>query len=203
MLRLVERSNEPAISLDAMARHLKREDTTEDDEFIAECAAAATEKVENFTGLALVDQTWDYYFDEFPVSGDPWIPTTNWDKSIYLPKPPLIEIIGVFGRDTAEAAFTDYLVESPTHTPARIYLSSTGSWPSTDGAPNAGRIRFRAGYIDTAGSPIEEGDIPAAIKHGIKACAAILYGDRELQSPRAFELVEHLLRAYRVENSMA
>lgn len=199
MLRLVSRHTTPAVSLEEMVDHLRRTDTEEDDFIIERFVIAAERWVENFTGLALVDQTWDYYFDSYPASNI---------RFINIPKPPLIEVEGVFYRDGSEATFSDYLIDYASH-PSRIFLSSSSSsWPTTDGALYAGRIRFRAGYVDESSSPPTQGEIPEDIKAAIQIYAATLYEQREIDDPAALSVrrpwgAEQLLRMYRVENSLA
>jgi uncharacterized phiE125 gp8 family phage protein len=208
MLRLVERSSLSPVSLEEVSQHVRR-DTTDDDEILERKLSAAVTWAENFTGLALVDQTWDYYFDAFPGSNGVYTPAIyldDWNRYINIPKPPLLEVLGVWGRDTTEIEFSGYLVDYANH-PGRIYLSSTGSWPTTDGAPNAGRIRYRAGYIDTGDSPQASGDIPEDIKAAICIYTSQLYEHRELYIPSGLSVkawgAEDLLRHYRVENSLA
>jgi uncharacterized phiE125 gp8 family phage protein len=199
-LKLVSRSSRPAVSLEDTIEHLRRQDTVEDDGLIRRYIAAATLWAENFTGLALVDQTWDYYTDGFPTDL----------RYITIPKPPLLQVAGVYYREAAsssETTFSDYTVEDAMQ-PARVYLLSTSSWPLADTSLSSVRIRFRAGYFDAEGSPVEEGDIPEDIKIAIQIYTASLYENRESmvvgtiisQVPWS---AENLLRMYRVENSMA
>lgn len=191
MLQLIEKSSQPAITLDELKVHLRREDTTDDDGYITACAQAATDWAERFTGLALVDQTWDLFLDDFP-SG-----------AIYLKRLPIIEVVDAFYRDTTEISFSTYLFDASA---GRIFLAANALWPTTDGAMNAVRIRFRAGYIDLAGSPT--GEVPFAIKAAIKIYAATLYAQREDDPPAALSVktpwgAEALLRNYRVDDSLA
>ena len=129
-----------------------------------------------------------------------------------MPRPPLLEIEGVFYRDSAganqELDTSNYLVDYA-GSPGRVYLTTTGSWPDTDGTRNSGRIRFRSGYIDES-SPTSEGDIPEDIIAAIQIYAANLYENREsFATGTAFNVakfpwgVENLLRMYRVDTSLA
>lgn len=203
MLRLVSRADNLAVSLDEIKDHIRRTDTDEDNALLDRFIRAGQNWVENFTGLALVDQTWDYYFDEFPDGVDPY------GRYIKIPKPPLLEIIGAFYTDGTEAEFSDYLIDyGCDKTCGRIYLSSTGTWPTTDGARNGGRIRFRAGHVDTGDSPAASGEIPEDIKAAICIYVANLYENREsiIIGTTALTIpwsAEELLRMYRVENSLA
>lgn len=201
MLRLISRSSTLVLPLNEAVEHIRRTDTTEDDALIERYIRAATAWAENFTGRAFIDQTWDYYTDTFPkiVSG------SIVGRSIRIPKPPLIEIAGVFARDGSEVAFSSFVTDYATPS---IYLAATGSWPIIDIAPNAVRVRFRAGYVDESGSPAPDGAVPEDIKAAIAIYTATLYENREalvtgtVVNPISWS-AEQLLRMYRVEDSMA
>lgn len=165
-------------------------DDTDEDALIETYIAAATAHAESFMGRALIDQTFDYYIDAFPA------------RAIELPRSPLLEVIEVEGDG---AAFTDYLVDYASE-PGRIYLTSSGSWPTTTGLANVGRVRFRAGYVDMTGSPT--GDVPQDIRAAIFLIIGTLYAVRETiivgQAPAIVPWsAEQLLRRARVETSMA
>jgi uncharacterized phiE125 gp8 family phage protein len=184
------------VTLTDMAQHLKREDTEEDDEYIEACLLAAIDWAERFTGLCLVDSTFDQYFDNFPETGP-----------IRLARGPLLEVQSVNYRDVGSAAAvlgtSGYGVSS-----SSLYLPANGVWPTTDGALNAVRIRYRAGFVDMTGSPLPDGDIPATIKAAIKLYAAMLYGNRDneldmLNESRVPYGAELLLRLHRIDDSLA
>lgn len=206
MLKLIDRSSTLVVPLDEMVEHLRRGDTNEDDRVITRYIKAATLHVENWCGISLVEQRWDYYFDDFPDGLDPY------GRYITIPRPPLLEIEGVFYRDSSgssqELDASNYSVDYASH-PGRVYLTVTGSWPDTDGARNSGRIRFRAGYIDES-SPTSEGDVPEDIIAAIQIYTANLYENREsFATGTAFNVakfpwgVENLLRMHRVDTSLA
>jgi len=79
-LKIVERSTSTIVTLDEVKQHIRRLDTNEDDELILRYLRAATQYVENWTGLALIDQTWDYYLDSFPAT------INNINQPILLPR---------------------------------------------------------------------------------------------------------------------
>lgn len=158
---------------------------------------AACEDAEKFTGRALIDQTWDFYLDEFPADG----------SVIKIPKPPLIEVIGIYlngAGDPIDAA--GYVVDAVSEL-ARISLPSAGAWPTITAQANAVRIRFRAGYVDEDVSPVS-GAVPFAIKAAILLTTGTLFANRETvvigqtatMMPWA---AEQLLRPYRVHTAMA
>lgn len=202
-LKLVRRSDTLVVSLDEAKRHMRRTDVGDDDVSILSYVKAATEWVEAWTGLALIDQTWDYYFDAFPAS------INGVNQPLLIPRSPLLEVLGLFYTDSAfvevqDASFNvDY-----SHRPGRVYLTS-GSWPSASGTQNVGRIRFRAGYIDEEGSPaLSDESIPEAIRVAILIYAGTMFENREafvtgtIASPLPWA-AEQLLRQYRIETSIA
>jgi len=200
-LRLIEGPAEYPVTLAEVQKHVEAPEI--DFEALLQIfRKAATEEAENFTGRALMEQTWDLYLDAFPV-----------DAPIRIPKPPLIELVGIYARDSAgneqpvDAA--TYIVDmdnDPAGQPARVMLATGGSWPTADTAANAVRIRFKAGYIDDA-SPAAA-NVPYAIKAAILMMVGTLFANREtvVIGQTATMLpwaAEQLLRRYRVEKAMA
>lgn len=182
-LLLVEQAIGSAVMLSEMSQQLKRDDTDEDDDYIQSCLDAATDWVQQFTGLALIEQTWDLFQDSFPASGP-----------LYLGRGPLINVDGGFANGTA---FSNFSVD---YAGSAIYLPTNGQWPQIDGSANSVRIRFRVGYLDVTGSPTAGFEVPALVKSAIKIYASALYGDREsIPSPSMQEMV----RCYRIQDSLA
>jgi uncharacterized phiE125 gp8 family phage protein len=212
MMRLLFRSSTPVVTLDEVVSHLRRDDTEEDDQYIEACIAAAVTQVENYTGLALADQTWEYFLDDFPVGTNGLL--SNRNGAVYLPKPPLLEVLNVWYRDTSgtSTALSDYLYEGSSGdrpTPARLYTSANGYWPATDGLTGAVRIRYRAGFADESASPFVNyaGAVPELLKQVIKLYAATFYKQREMfvEGTVAFpvKMYEDMLRNFRVDDSIA
>lgn len=196
MLKLISRSSTAAVSLTDMKAHLRRDDTDEDDDYITLLTTAATRWAENFLELALVDTTYDYYFN-YPDGKKPY------GTEIKIPRGPLLEVETVYYiLNTVEAEFTSYAVD---YEYPRIYLTTTGSWPSFDDVPNNGRIRFRAGFIDESSPGDGPNTIPEDIKSAIKLYTGALYDRREesTQGSKAPWGAEELLRMYRIGQSMA
>lgn len=186
------------VTLDEAKKHLVVETSNvDDDDLINQYIRAATNWAERFTGRAFIEQTIDAFFDRWPTTEENWIE---------IPKPPLIELIGVFYTDGSEAEFTDYALDLSSE-PARIYLPSSGSWPTTDIQPNAIRLRFRAGYLDEGSSPPED-SVPDIIKVAIMMYVAQMYRVREAlvagnSSVKPAWGAEEILREYSVIKSMA
>lgn len=209
MLRLLYRSSTPIVTIDEAVAHLRRDDTEEDDHYIEACINAAVQHVENYTGLALADQTWEYALDDFPL-------TDNIIRNgpIYLPKPPLLEVLNFWYRDTSGAtgSLTNYLYEGSSGdrpTPAVLYAPFGAYWPDTDGLPGAVRIRFRCGFADESASPFVNytGVVPELLKQAIKLYTATFYQQREaiITGTTSFNvgLYDQMLRHFRVDDSLA
>jgi uncharacterized phiE125 gp8 family phage protein len=206
-LKLVSRNDDQlVVTLDEAKQHIRRTDTNEDDELILRYLKAATQHVENWCGLALVDQTWDYWTDEFPGA-------VNYiNQPLYLPRAPLLEVIGVFyNSPETELDSTGYFVDYAGR-PGSVYLGDIGSWPTSGAYKNAVRVRFRAGYIDLQGSPSSsaEQSVPEDIKAAIMIYTGTMFDYREAYYTGTAQTAvlmpwgaEQILRQYRVETSIA
>lgn len=203
MLRLISRNGTDAlpVSMAEMAQHLKREDTVEDDDYINACLLAAIDWAERFTGMVMIDSTYDLFIDNFPATFAPM-------TSIPLRRAPLLEVISVNYRDGSSVdttlGTTGYGID---YAGSTIYLPAATTWPSTDGASNAVSVRFRAGFVDYDAYPPAEGDIPDTLKAAIKLFAAYLYGNRDNEqngTPTRIPYgAEMLLRLHRIDDSLA
>lgn len=149
-----------AMNLDEVKDHLR---VTGDEEnfLIQKYIKAAVDYVENYTGLRLMTQTWDYFLDNFPTG------------QIKMPYAPLQSITSIkyYDSDNAQQTLTvttDYLVDT-TSKPGRIeYVSS---WPTTYAKNNAAEIRFVCGYTT-------RGLIPEGIQTALFLLIAHYYENR-------------------------
>lgn len=196
-VKLIAASANYPVTLAEAKAHLSV-DFDDHDALIEIYRKAATEDIENFTGRVLVDQTWDYYLDEFP------------DGEIRLPKPPLLEVMGVFYLDAAGTeqtfATSGYRVDVASEL-ARLSLAYAGSWPTPQAVSNAVRVRFRSGYVDEDQSPAA-GSVPFALKAAILLTTGTLYANRETvvigQTVTMMPWsAQQLARPYRVHTAMA
>lgn len=102
--------------------------------------AAARSKVEQRTGLALLTQTRDVYYDALPVNGV---------GTFRLPAQslPLQEVVSITATDSSGVVNpldpTNYVADLAS---ARIALSPSGSWPADLRASQAWVIRIIAGW---------------------------------------------------------
>jgi uncharacterized phiE125 gp8 family phage protein len=199
-VRLVSRNGTDAlaVSMADMAMHLKREDTVEDDDYINGCLLAAIDEAERFTGQVMIDSTYDFFADDFPIGVGP----------IYLGRAPLLEIVSVTYRDVgAGSTVLDPAAYGINTADSAIYLPAASNWPDTDGAAHAVAIRFRAGYVDYDTYPPSVGDIPPLLKQSIMIIAANFYGNRDneqLSTPTRIPWgAEWHLRHFKIDDSLA
>jgi uncharacterized phiE125 gp8 family phage protein len=140
------------LSLDDAKLHLQVDGDAENVTIDA-LVYAAREWLENFTGRALIQQTWDLKLDSF-ADCDYFR-----EGAIWLPKPPVTAVSSVTYVDTAGVSQTWSSSEYQTDLPsgpharrARIQPAYGYTWPTTRDQPNAVTIRFVAGYGTTAES---------------------------------------------------
>lgn len=157
------------ITVSELKTHLRIDHTTEDT-YLGTLITAVRERVERWTGRALITQTLE-------VTRDDW-----WYSSAYLalPRPPLQSVTSITYYDTDNTAATfaneNYLVDTRS-TPGRIKLLSTSSFPSTELKEMGGVvIRYVAGY----GLAVA---VPQEIKWAIFLWAGELYENRENTAP--------------------
>lgn len=140
---------------------------TTEDSYVSGLVKSARRWIENTYGLALVTQTWDGSFDEFP-----------WDDGkIVIPKYPLQTITSVTYYDddlSTSTVFssTKYQVDTAKR-PPRIVIKDGESWPTDSLRLSSGVVvRFVAGYGAASA-------VPEDIKHAIKLLVGQLYTHRE------------------------
>jgi uncharacterized phiE125 gp8 family phage protein len=140
--------------------------------------ADATAYAEDFTWRALITQEWEYYLDAWPS-----------ETYIYIPKPPLQSVEGVFytldGEDEAE--FEDFTTDTVSE-PGKVILNRNESWPTGTLIPANGiRIEFTAGYGD------EPEDVPIRIKQ-----AMLLHTEQNYDGKNLKAVIESILLNYRI-----
>lgn len=184
-LKLITAPTKEPITLDEAKNHL-RVDGNDEDALIANLIAAAREIAENFTGRALMPQSFEYILDDFPrnsaasencieFKSDNLNPIKNDLSKIRMPKPPTITVNSIKYTDSTGTVntwdSTNYLVDYESE-PCRIAPKTAGAWPSFIPATlNAVRINFTCGYA--------EGTLPKSIIQAIKLIVGHLYENRE------------------------
>ena len=198
-LRLITPPAE-TLTLEQAKAHLRYVDDDED-ALITALVKSATQNVEQFTGRALIDQTWELVLDAFPTTTD--------ELEIKIPKPPLIEVTQI-EYDNADGdqiiiSSGDYYVDTVSE-PGWVVPQGTLTWPTTIDAINSVRVRFRAGYLNTDSPPTAA--VPDDILAAVKLMLGTLFEHREVQvvGSTAVRLpwgIENLLRPHRVLLGMA
>lgn len=165
-----------------------------DDALLLVYLDAAVDHAEEFTGLAIGLREYEAAIDKFP------------DGDIELPRPPLVELIAFTLSDDSdgEVSSADYVLDQYGNAAA---LRTVTSWPSVIQAPNAVKVRFRAGYSSEVEPDSDAETLPGAIKAAILLTVGHLYANREASIDKAMsELplgVNALLRPKRVRTGMA
>lgn len=203
-LVLITPPAERPVSVDEIVTQLRMVDGNRTEEInlqIERMIDAAAHQVENTKcWIQLISATYELRLDAFPCS-----------RMIRLPKPPLQSVTSVKYIDTDGVLQTmssaDYVVETWRGTPSgsdpfpavhevkrgEIRLGYNEYWPYTRNEPGAVRIRFVAGFSDTAA------DIPGAIKQWISVAVATMFEHREREIAGAgmtitkFDFVDGLL----------
>ena len=144
--------------------HMRVDHSTEDT-YIAALIKLARADVERITNLALINQTWDWFLDDFPVS------------PFKIPYYPLASITSIKWKNKigteATVTNTNYVVDIKSR-PGRVKLISSYSWPTDELYPlNAITIRFVAGF-GASGSYV-----PEKYRQAILLLVAHYYENRE------------------------
>ncbi len=166
--KLIDSDIEPVTVAEAKA-HMRVE-ISDDDTYIGLLITAAREWCEDYTGRALIDQTWQlryegYFFKEFRLHRSPVISVHSF----------IYDVDGV--ATTLDS--TNYVLDGPRTKWPRLLLSTTGAWPTTNYLKPV-TIQFSAGYANRQVSPTEGADkVPMAFKHAIKMIVAHFYENRE------------------------
>lgn len=142
------------IDLDEVKKHLRFTPTSEDtllDTYIA----MARQYFEEYTGLQLMDATWEQRIEAFPSGANVW------DTAVELRRSPVLELVSVIYDDSDSDEQTiddeDYALDAK-DAPQRSVVRPVSSWPSSNGSLGSVRIRYRAGFGTTPG------DVPELIK---------------------------------------
>ena len=212
----LERVTQPEIevvTLGEMKVHLRGfASVTEDDATINEMIVAAREWAEDFTGRALIDQTWrlnigDVVAPFANVDSDTvrgvytGVTMASADGGILLRKSPVLAITSIksvdsLGAETTLGAGTYQLREADGKWPRVVPLSGSLSGNL--------RIVYRAGYADRVASPGEEADVvPARFKQAIKLYCEALYDRDEKMMEKLIEVAQNLIRPERCDLQMA
>ena len=143
---------------------------SDDDTLLAGLIQAAREYAENFTGQALVSQTWEARFDDWQGG------------RLGLRPAPLLSVDWVKYVDTdgvLQTLATDQYVSDSVTLPGRIYPAYNVTWPSIRCEPHAVRVQYVAGYSA----------IPQVFKQAILLLVGHWYENREAVAPGALNKI--------------
>jgi len=172
---------EPVALADVKAQ--ARIDTTADDALLTATITAARQWVENYTGRAIINQTWQMALDLWPAASGEWWdgvregPISGLDRVsfISLPRPPLVSINSVTYYDNTDTPTvwpsSNYFVDT-IRQPGRLTLRLGATWPVPSRLANGIIIDFIAGY-GTDGTAV-----PQVIKTAISQLVTHWYEHR-------------------------
>lgn len=151
----------------AEARGHVRQDLMDDDAWLQDAIAAATEMVEGDTNRQLITAVSRLSLDGVPAQG--WID---------IPRPPLVSVSSLTYVDTNSVtqtwAATNYRVSAPAGprcARGRITLASGISWPTLATVSDALQVNFTHGYGAASA-------VPAMLKQALKLLIAHWYDNR-------------------------
>lgn len=164
-LKLITAAVGLAISVAEAKSHMKVDESSED-ALIQVYIKAATEAAEQFTGRAIMQQTWELTADAFP-------------SVLWLTRIPVASVASLKYIDGtgAQQTLSDTLYQLDNYddfTSACVTPAYGASWPDTRVAPNAVMVRYVAGYANAA-------DVPSSIKDWIYLQVGAMYANRELE----------------------
>ena len=188
-LRLSSAPTLTPVSVAEAKIHLRIDSSfTDDDTYIGTLIDVATLAAENYTNLALMEQTFVLDIDSFP-------------DYFNLLKGTLrtLTVNSITYKDENNASQTlaasNYVADGSIK-PARVYYTPDATIPSTFEIPNAVNVSFTLGF--TAAS-----QVPAPIKQAILLMIGTYYETRQTVSDRTYKEIpqsaEYLLMPYRIQ----
>jgi uncharacterized phiE125 gp8 family phage protein len=156
-LKLITAATDYPVTLDE-AKAQTRVDGAADDATLTALIAAATDYVEQYTGRAIMPQTWELVLDAF-------------SDAIQIPKGPVTGITSVSYYDingalqtVTDTNYTPDLVSDPQW----LVRDTAYTWPTTATGINVVKIQFTAGYAT----------VPPSIKHAILLLVSQWFDER-------------------------
>jgi uncharacterized phiE125 gp8 family phage protein len=144
---------------------LTDDDGTDENALLMSYLRAATEYVEQYTGLALITQDFEQRFSSFPTE-------------LVLGRRPVQEVLSVTYLDATDIdvaiASTVYRVAGigSDRSSAIVRLGYSQSWPTIYGDAEAVRVTYRAGFGD------DHNSVPELIRHALMLLCAYWYEQR-------------------------
>lgn len=164
------------------AKSFLRVDSSADDSLITNLIKTARIFCEEYTGRALINQTYEFYIDSFSEIDTPlWegirigADINLYKNYISLPRPPLYSVTSIYTYDDSDNGTlfptASYYVDSVAQ-PGRIVLRNGQTWPSSLRTANAVKVTYVAGYGSSST------DVPESLITGIKEHISYLYENR-------------------------
>jgi uncharacterized phiE125 gp8 family phage protein len=184
---LVTGPAEEPVSVGEMCAHLELGDSAPEQAKAADLVADAREMIEEYAGIAMINQSWRLALDTWPHGQEPW-----WDgvrqysrnelyseatmRSVVLPRSPLVSITSCTVYDEASNATVVTVANTfdvDTYSkPGRLTLKGGVTWPVALRASNAIEIVYVAGFGASAAN------VPGPLKRAVKQLAAYMYEHR-------------------------
>jgi uncharacterized phiE125 gp8 family phage protein len=188
-LRLKTAPTLTPVSVAEAKTHLRIDSSfTADDTYIETLINVATSAAENYTNLALMEQSWYLDIDAFPdyfnlLKGTLRVLTIN--SITYSDE----------NNASQTLASSNYFADGSIK-PARIYFAPDATIPSTYDKPNAVSVDFTLGFSAAS-------QVPAPIKQAVLLMVGTYYETRQTVSDRTYKEIpqsaEYLLMPYRVQ----
>lgn len=152
------------VTLTEAKRWLQLDEIGGDDSLIAGLVAAARQNVEAETGLFLMTQTIEQYFD--------WWPDYRFIDLAFGPVQSVTSLSYLDAEGDSQTFDSANYTTDLTSRPARIVLNPSANWPSLGFYPNSINIRYVVGYASAA-------TVPDTLKTAINLQCRMLYDNRE------------------------
>jgi len=174
------------ITLTELKTHMRISDDT-DNQYLAQLIQDTVQELEDYSGLALITQSWQLTLDRWPLHNEQW-----WDgereahidviyagskhRSLELPRYPLRTVDAVTVYDESDNAtvvtIADVFDIDTSHLRGTLTLKRGAVWPTALRASAAIEIDYTAGYGGTTVT------VPAPLRRAVRQMAAFMYEHR-------------------------
>lgn len=206
-LKLVTGPASAVVDRDTEVKEFLRLDGTAEDTTLDIYIAAATDFVERYTGLKLINQTWDLWLDRFEYNrrgGEWWDGVRNGPVDILnmgsdyidLPFGPCSSVTSLttYDDDNASAVYNaaNYTLDVA-NTPARLYLNEGETWPTDLRSRNAVQVTAVYGYGASSS------DVPTQLRQAVLVLVGWLYENRgDCDSKEIPTVAQMIMNSYKV-----
>ena len=166
---------------------------------------SARQVIEQYTGLAFINQTWRLTLDNWPSVSTQWwdgvkdgaiseLYITGRAADILLPRYPLSSITSITVDDSAITVASYFIIDTD-QKPGRLVLKDGSAWPVVDAAANGIKVTYVAGFGSSSS------DVPATLRLAVIQMAAYMFehrGDCNTDDAMAMSGAKSLVDAYRI-----